>query len=130
MNFVIQTLAAIGFAISQYVFWVEKRTREDRDYTPLCDINDRISCTRAFKSRYGNLLGFSNSILGMFFYTVLFIAQLLGFEMMVFGLSFAAAVASFGLAYILYFRVKSLCLICTSIYVINILLLVFSYSNL
>ena len=130
MSIVVLVLAALGLVASLYAFFVERKVRFDVSYKPMCDINNRISCTRAFTSPYGKLLGFSNTIIGILFYATVLVADFLGFEMLVFGLSFAACVGTILLAYLLYFRIKSFCLVCTSIYVINVLLLIFSYANI
>ncbi len=130
MNFVIILLAAVGFAISLYGYFVEEKVKADSSYKPICDISEQVSCSKAFSSQYGKLLGFTNTVAGMIFYAAVLLLTIFGYDQLVFYSSVAACAASVGLAYILFFRVKSYCLVCTAIYAINILLLIFSYADL
>jgi vitamin-K-epoxide reductase (warfarin-sensitive) len=126
----IAVLSLIGFSVSCYAYIVEERMKRDSSYKPVCDLSDRVSCSKPFLSPYGKLIGFSNSIAGIAFYGALFMLNTLGFNVLVFYSVVAACIASLGLAYILYFKVQSLCLICISTYVINALLLVVSFMSL
>ena len=40
------------------------RTLEDPDYSPLCDVDEGISCSVAFNSSYGKGFGFVDKIVG------------------------------------------------------------------
>ncbi len=121
-------VSIIGLLLSLYSCYVEIKSK-NKNYKAVCDINNKISCTKAFNSHYGKTFGISNSFYGMIFYIIVF---LLSFYSMtyVFYLSLIAVLGSIYLAYILYFKVRSFCLICNSIYLVNILLLVFSYLGL
>ena len=123
MNIAILILAAAGFAVSLYAYSVERKLRQDSSYKPACDINNKISCSRAFTSQYGRLLGVSNTLMGMVFYTLIFVLDLLNFNNAVYFFAIAAVTASAILAYFLYVKVKSFCLVCTTVYIINISLL-------
>jgi len=127
MVLVIQILVVIGFILSLYTFVVEKRRKKDKNYKPACDISDKISCTKAFSSKYGKTFGLSNYIYGMIFYVVILLLTLDGLINYIFYISILAVLGSVYLAYVLYFKVKSFCLVCNGIYLVNVLLLVFSY---
>ena len=123
MMLLISALAALGFCISLYAYFLERKIKQDPTFKPACDINDRISCTKPLMSEYSNILYFSNALLGMAYYALIII--LASFQMHTFLLitTIIGCIVSGILAYILYFKIKSLCLVCTSLYSINIILL-------
>ncbi len=130
---IIKLLAIIGFWLSFYAYYVEKKAGKKsakENYRPVCDISPKISCTKAFSSKYGRLLGMSNSLFGMFFYLVIYILFSLNLFNYVFFLSVLSVPGSIYLAYISYIKLKTFCLVCTSIYLINFLLLFLSYKSL
>lgn len=121
--------AAAGALLSIYTLYVEYRLKKNADYHAVCDISNKMSCTRTFHSNYGKMFGISNGWWGLLFYML--VAGLLFYGKndlvlyaAVFGLLFSAR-----LAYILYFKLKNFCLLCNGIYLVNILLLVFAYLN-
>lgn len=120
-------LALIGLSLSLYAYHVEQYAGKKKNYKPLCDIRERVSCTKAFTSAYGHTLGTSNSVWGILFYLIMVLLAVFGHIQYIFLLSALAVVGSVYLAYILYTRIQTLCIICTSIYVVNILLAVISY---
>jgi vitamin-K-epoxide reductase (warfarin-sensitive) len=77
-DIIIQTIAATGFLISAYAYYVEKRRENSKKYRPLCDISDRASCSKAFSSPYGKFLLLPNSIYGVAFFLVVFILSIFG----------------------------------------------------
>lgn len=119
-------LSLIGFAIATYATITEKKIEENPDYKPACDINDRISCSKPLKSPYAKLFFISNSLLSMIFYGAMALLAFIGAHTLILLGSIAACAVSAYLAYLLYFKIKSLCLVCTSLYVVNILLLIAS----
>ena len=125
---IILILAFIGYLLSAYAFYIEKRKEKEERYKAVCDIGEHASCTKAFTSAYGKMFGISNSIYGMLFYVLVFILALLNFGSYIFYLSVLSFLETLYLAYILYFKLKNFCLICHGIYLINILLLVFSWK--
>ena len=121
-------LAFAGIAVSIYAYVVEMNISKNPEYKPACDISDKISCTRVMNSAYSKTLGISNALIGVAFYSLLFVLACFGLVSIIFYLSIAAVVASIGLAYVSYFKVKSFCLVCTSVYVINLLLVIVSFA--
>ncbi len=120
-------LTLAGIVVSIYAYTVETNIAQSAEYKPACDISDKISCTKVMGSRYRKMLGISNALIGVAFYAVLFVLACFSAASFIFYLSIGAIVASIALAYITYFKIKSFCLVCTSVYVINLLLLIVSY---
>ncbi|MEX2438244.1 MAG: vitamin K epoxide reductase family protein, partial [Candidatus Babeliales bacterium] len=123
-------IALIGLIICIYAWYVDRQLSKNKSYKAACDINDTVSCTKTFKSPWGKMFGFSNTILGILFYAGILALSYFGYTYLVFAGTIIAMAFSLYLAYILYFKIKTICLICTSIYIINILLLIVSYKNL
>ena len=116
-------LAVIGFCLSLYSYYLEQKLKTDEQFKASCDINDRISCTRPILSPYSHFFYFSNGVLGMIFYALIGVLALLDLGMSLLVLAIGGVIASCVLAYLLYFEIKSFCLICSSLYVINALIL-------
>ncbi len=123
-------ITCIGFLASVYSFIVEQKIKHNPTYKPICNLSDKISCSKPILSPYGKIIGISNSVVGMCFYLIIALLALIHATMIIFGLALCSCLASIYLAWILYTRIKALCLICITIYLINGLLLIFSYLNL
>lgn len=121
-------LAIIGFGISLYAYFTETKIKEDPNYHPACDINDRISCSAPLKSEYSNIFYFSNAAMGMVFYMMIGIVTFFNMHYLLLGLSSLGLMITIMLAYLLYFRIKSLCIVCTSLYIVNILIFLFVWG--
>ncbi len=119
-------LAGIGFGISLYMYLLEQKVKNEPTYKPVCDIDDRISCTKAMKSKYANIFYFSNALTGMGYYLVVGILALFSASHLLLIATIAGCICSAVLAYFLIFKVKSLCILCTTLYIVNILLLIFA----
>ena len=98
----IQTLAVVGMFLSLYARHVERNVKRKKHYKALCDIDDHISCTKAFSSEYGHLLGVSNSVMGLLFYVAVFIIAFTSYAPYIFYLSLVSLMISAYLAYTLY----------------------------
>jgi len=122
-------LATIGLLISIYGITVERKLQQDAQYKAACDISDTISCTRLFLSPYGKMLGISNIWASAGYYVMIIAAILLNQPQLVMLITASGLLVTIVFAYILYFKVKSLCLICTSLYVVNIALFVICYFS-
>lgn len=118
--------AAIGFCISLYTYVVEKKIKENPTYKPVCDISDRISCSKPMNSRYANIFFFSNALLGMLYYVLIIILAVLNTSTLLFIASLCSCIVSGILGYLLYFKIKSFCLLCTSLYIINLIIFLLS----
>lgn len=123
-------VAVIGFCISLYTYLLEEKVKRNPEYKPACDISDRISCTKPMKSVYANLFYFSNALLGIAFYVLVAILALLEAHKLLVIAALCGCIVTCIFAYILYFKVKSLCLLCTSLYIINFILLYLSFKSI
>lgn len=130
MAFIVALIALLGLCISLYAYWVDRQILLNTDYKAICDISDAVSCSKPFVSPYSKLLGFSNTIVGIIFYTSMFWLAIGNYYKLLFTLSLGSLIASVYLAFILFTKIRTLCLICIAIYLINILLFIASYYNL
>ena len=122
----VQITALSGLLLSIYTFNVDNKIKKDKSYKPICDISSSISCTKAFSSSYSKTFGIPNSIGGIIFYTAILVLSFFQISDAILYLSIASVLGSLYLSYISYFKLKNFCLICSMIYAVNILLLVFS----
>lgn len=125
----IQLLALLGFVLSYYAYTIEKKLQRSKNYKAVCDISKEMSCTTAFKSKYGHLAGFSNSVGGMVFYAAIYILTWMSLSPLIFMLAVFSFLGTLYLAYISFFKLKNFCMVCMSIYAVNILLLIISYGK-
>lgn len=51
LNTGLVTSCVVGLALSYYAYVVETAKEQDDNYEALCDISERISCTKAFMSK-------------------------------------------------------------------------------
>lgn len=116
-------LALIGFCLSLYAYYLEQKVKNDEQYKASCDINDRISCTKPILSPYSHFFYFSNAILGLIFYALIAVLAFFNLHALLLFLAIGGVVASCILGYLLFFEIKSFCLVCTSLYIVNILIL-------
>ena len=122
-------IATIGLVISVYGITVERKLQQDAQYKAVCDISDAISCTRPFLSPYGKILGISNIWASALYYCAMIMIAIMNLPMIALILAYAGVAVTIGFAYILYFKIRSLCLICTSLYVVNIALAIACYFS-
>lgn len=114
-------LSFIGLVLSFYAVYVRNRSIEDKGYKPFCDINKHISCTKAFRSRHYQTFYFPNTVYGIIYY---FIALIMSnrYPHYLFYLSLAVLYPTVYLMYISYIKQKNFCIVCSCIYLINILM--------
>ncbi len=130
MSLTIRILSLLGLILSIYAFYTEKKFEKNKKHKALCDIHDKASCTKAFSSEYGKMFGVSNSLAGVFFYVIIIILSFLNYYKIIFYFAIISSLITIYLAYALFFKLKNLCIVCTAIYIINILLFVISYINI
>ena len=123
----IQIIAVLGFLLSWYALHIEKKSEKDANYKPVCDITEKANCSTVISSEYGKIGGISNSLGGLGFYALIFILGFFNFGQLIFYLAIASILGSIYLAYIQYFKLKTICFVCSSIYAVNILLVIYSY---
>lgn len=120
-------LGALGLVLSFYALHVEENFGRKKGYQAACDINEELSCTRAFTSQYGKTFGISNAFYGVLFYVIVLVLSIMNESGYILVLAILSVLGSAYLAYLQYAKVKTLCLVCTAIYVVNILLVIFAY---
>lgn len=105
-----------------------------------CSINNYINCDKVEKSSFSTFFGMPLAVYGFGFYSfVLFVKNIMpkisffdefkNYNSYIFGASFFAVLSSFYLAYISYFQIHALCLLCSFTYILNILIFGFSSSG-
>ena len=129
-NTLINLLSVIGFFVSYYANFVDQKLKKDPNYQSACNISDRISCTKPIVSPYGKLLGFSNAYVGLVYYPIMAFLATFGNDLSLFILATGSLVFTLYLAYILFTKIKSLCLICLSIYAVNISIFLICLNNI
>ena len=121
--------AIIGIMLSGYAFYLEKKIKEDPNYQAHCDINDRISCSRPIKSGYTNIFLIPNYVLGILFYSLIIALAILHFPLLLLLVALGGFAASCFFAYILFFKIKSFCIVCIGTYIVNIFILMLALST-
>jgi len=121
-------IALIGAILSVYVIYVATQSEKDPKYKAICDISEKISCSIAHSSKWGHIFDISTGYFAAPFYGLIFILALLELRLFIFPLAVFSVLYSIYFAYILVFKVKTLCLVCVSLYIVNVLLLIFSWS--
>lgn len=124
---IIIVLGISGFLISLYSYYIERALKRDSSYRPVCDLSDRISCSKPILSQYGHLLGIENAIPGMLYYLMIVILAFIHAPIVFFALTVMAGIVTLYLAWALYFKIRAWCPLCLAIYLINILLLILGW---
>jgi len=138
-------LSMAGIGLSAYAFYVEKKSHENENYVPMCDINQEISCSKVFNSEFGRGFGLvgkylgddhpanqPNSLYGIVFYSFMLLMSLFNRRMLAslqILFSLGACGMSCYLGYLLYFVLKDLCVVCVATYAVNFLQLLFSLGK-
>lgn len=128
-------LCLFGYAVCIYALSVEFHVEANPEYEALCDINEKMSCSKVLTSEYGkgfgllgyilghdHLLNLKNPFFGLAFYTIqLILSDMKGSFAYKFQLATAimANCGTLWLAYILYFVLNDFCVVCVSTYAIN-----------
>ncbi|XP_018497422.1 vitamin K epoxide reductase complex subunit 1 [Galendromus occidentalis] len=136
---------AMGIGVSMYALYVEVNKITTPAYKPMCDISEHVKCSRVLVSEYSRgfgLLGsffgadsplnMSNCAFGIVFYMIVFC---LGFihqpTVLYLTVWFVvlAYVMSMYLMAVLIFVLSDFCVVCATIYAINTLLMLATFSR-
>lgn len=88
-SFVIFIVSLLALGLSIYTVHVDYEAYNDEHYRALCDINEKISCTKVFTSKYGTGFGLEflpealkqpNGMYGAIFYTLSALISMLSFK--------------------------------------------------
>jgi len=126
MVILLQTIAVIGIVMSLYLLYVRRRLVHDSSYKAVCDISEKMSCTKVAASKYSHLLGVPNAFIGLLFYAAVLVLSDIALTKIIFYLSIPAVLATIYLAYLMQFRVKNSCIVCYGTYIANILIFLLS----
>ncbi len=123
-----QLLNIVGIMISSYAYYVRYKVLKSSSYIPICDISEKISCSKAFGSKFSKTLGIPNPLLGITYYFSIFMLSLFKFFLQyIFYLTILPFLFSIYLAYISYFRQRNFCIVCTFTYLLNFVLTYLSF---
>ena len=145
---VLRAAALAGFAIALYTLHVEHEMEKDTAYDALCDIETGpfagASCSTVLSSPYAHILShwglvplgspwdLSNALLGAGYYAVAGLFDVLPAAAHPTSLLLAAATGSLAfsgyLAYILSTELADFCIVCCSMYVVNVIIFLAAVS--
>jgi vitamin-K-epoxide reductase (warfarin-sensitive) len=124
---------------------VETLKHGDSSYTPLCDVSESISCSRAFLSKYGkgfgligsllgedSILNLPNAVFGIIFYPSVSLIGLMKsaqLETVAVLLALGSSACSVYLMYALYV-LRDFCIVCVMTYVVNFLLVPVTWARI
>jgi vitamin-K-epoxide reductase (warfarin-sensitive) len=123
-------ISIIGVLISLYGIMVERKIKNDMNYKAACDISEKISCTKTFISPYANMLGISTIVACLIYYVIMFILGIMNCVTMIVMLSLSGLSVTVWFAYILFFKIRTVCLICISLYILNSALVIASLCTM
>ncbi|KAL4003557.1 Vitamin K epoxide reductase family protein [Acanthocheilonema viteae] len=143
-NYICAAVSFIGLTVSFYALYVEYNLESDINYQPVCDIASYVSCSKAFRSQFAEGLGVAPSILGTdhiltqknpvygcLSYTFMFLLQFIHSswarklsQILSIFMNFLSIYLFFVLVYL-----RTVCIVCVCIYIINALLLYFSFQK-
>ncbi|XP_046679829.1 vitamin K epoxide reductase complex subunit 1-like [Homalodisca vitripennis] len=146
INIGVRASSCVGFILSVYAYVVETSKEHDSTYSALCDINEHMSCSRVFTSKYGrgfgllyhlvgqdSVLNQPNSVGGMVFYIMVILlsySDKVAVTKLLICFSIVSNVCSVYLACILYFVLHDFCVVCVSTYVVNAVNLALTIAKL
>ncbi|MFH4977308.1 hypothetical protein AB6A40_004017 [Gnathostoma spinigerum] len=132
----------LGFLVSVYSYYVEiMMEKHGSDYTPLCDVNEIVTCSRPLQSSFATGLGIigtilgkdsifnqKNALLGAISYVIVLPVHMISGKNVanvVFWISVFMNLLSIYL-FITLVYLKAVCLVCFCIYFINAFILFFN----
>ena len=127
-------LSVAGFGVSIYAL-IEHLKLEGGALGLECDINNLVNCTKVLGSKYGSLMGIPLGAFGMSYFGIAFAIALLpalaavsarfvhGWQVLITGVG---AVTSLFLAYLAYFQIQSICIVCSAVHVLSLLMFFWS----
>ncbi len=128
-------LALVGFVAASTSTWVHYQLLADPGYTSFCDINENVSCTQVYQSRFGSFGGIPVALLGASWFALVGLLTLatgrsteldenLGSYLLVLS-TLGLAVVLF-LGYASFMVLGAVCVLCVVVYVATIGIFVLS----
>ncbi len=127
MIWLLYTIAGIGLLSSIYMWYIHVRHAANPEYESMCDITETVACTSVVTGEYGSLVVLPNSVYGMIYYVLIMVLASFGFLLTIFWISILGLIGSAYLAYLLYYKLRQVCIVCTLTYIVNIALFVAAY---
>lgn len=128
MNIVSLVIGVIGFGVSLYALVLHLKTKTSTAALT-CDINEAVNCSKVIGGDYGEFMGLPLGAFGMsYFGVVIALAFLPAFlrassswiARWQFVVATMGAVISVYLAYLSYFKINAVCLVCSSVHALSI----------
>lgn len=124
---IVTALALVGFIAAATSTYVHYQLTLDAGYTSFCDINESVSCTQVYLSRFGSVGGIPVALLGAFWFGVVGLLTLAagrgGDELAENVGGYLLVLSTIGLATVLFLGYTSfmvlgaVCLLCVVVYV-------------
>ncbi len=134
VQFVAVLLCLAGLGISIELTRIHYYTHTDPSYKSVCAVNDLVNCETVAQSPFSVFLGAPVSVWGILGYLLMSALGIWGLtgkrlhdtwpRGVLFSAITVSALASLTLGYISFLRIDSLCIFCTSLYAINLVLLI------
>ena len=131
-------LALVGLAAAASSSYMHFQLVRDPGYTSFCDINETVSCTQLYQSRYGSVAGVPVALGGVFWFGVVLLLALAGARGPTASREHVAAYfvvwSTVGLsvamymAYASFYVLQTFCLLCGMVYVTVVGIFVLSGS--
>lgn len=120
-------LACVGLAAAATSTYVHFQVLSDPGYTSFCDINNSVSCTQVYQSRYGSVLGVPVALGGIIWFAGVLLLVLAGVRLpresapnvagyLLVWSTLGLAVAMY-MAYASFFVLETYCVLCVVVYV-------------
>lgn len=128
--------AALGLGASLISSYVHYGVLQNPAFSSFCDVSARVSCTQAYLSAYGTVLGVPVALTGVFFFALILLLASLGGRrtphLRESAPAYILALSTVGLAFVAYlayasfFVLGSVCLLCAITYVATLGLFIVS----
>src|SRR6266545_953919 len=119
--------AVVGLAVSGAAAYTHYHMLFDPSYRSFCDVNETISCTQVYQSRFSTVRGVPVAIFGAMWFAVAALLSVTGFTARqsvresvpgyLFVMSTLALAVVLYLGYASFFLLKAVCLLCVTTYV-------------
>jgi uncharacterized membrane protein/protein-disulfide isomerase len=119
--------AAVGFGVSAAASYTHYHLLNDPNYRSFCDVNETVSCTQVYMSRFSTVSGVPVAIFGALWFVVAGLLSVAGFTARdssvresvpgyLFVMSTMALAVVLYLGYASFFLLKAVCLLCLTTY--------------
>lgn len=136
-------LSCLGWLNAAYTLWHRQKLNiQGLEAPSFCNFNAQFNCDAVAFSRYGEFLGIPTAGWGLLFYSILFVialralfqnsdrkeAETTSSASLLFAMSAASLIPTVGFAFISFFWMHTLCLMCLIAYLCNLALAIVSFK--